>query len=648
MAGKPEPWSDAEGTAAAAKAVLTTCPFCSCGCGLYLHADGRVLAGVAPSEHHPVSQGRLCARGWAAHEAPAWGERLTEPLVRRGGALEPAEWSEALTRATDALQSALASGNGLGVLGSSRATNEESFLLARLARAALHTGNVDLALRATYQPLVDGLAAVGGRVRGTLADIEGSEVVLLLEGDLACTHPRVGLSILRAVKHGARLVTLGPARTQLARLGALHLPAVPGHERTVLTGLVAAALATEEGRAAAARHPGGEALRESVARRVAGDAERRVAEWFAHAGRAAVVMPPAAALDAGARETARALASFLALTGHLERAGSAVLALPPRGNLRGACELGVAPDRLPGARSLEDAEVRARLRGLWRCDPSVAAGLDARSMLERVSALLVLAEDPPSALPASVAARAALERMPSLVVLDAFLTPTVRRAHVALPIAGFGETAGTATSLEGRLLPVRARVRPPGSARPGWRVLADLLERLGSTVSYRSADDVLAEIAQAVPAFAIALEDGRGGEWGGRLGEPPDGGITLGGLDVPSAADAASPVLAWEGVLDWGSDPLVAFSPILRREAVSRRKLYPHGLVQVCSRDAERLGVRPGGAVRLRSDTGEAVVPAVLRPDLEPGVVLVPYAFRESVADVLGGGWTKEVRLGRG
>jgi predicted molibdopterin-dependent oxidoreductase YjgC len=648
VAEKPAAGCDAERAALAAKAVLTTCPFCSCGCGLYLHADQGVLAGVAPSEHHPVSQGRLCARGWAAHEAPAWGERLTQPLIRRNDALEPVGWEEALARAAEGLKSAL--GSGVGVLGSPRATNEESFLLARMARVALGTGNVDSALRVTYQPLLDGLAAVGGQaaVQGTLSDLEASDVVLLVEGNLTHTHTRVGLSVLRAVKQGARLVTLGPARTQFARLAALHVPVVPGRERETLVLLVAAALAAREGGAAAERLAGEEALRESLAGQAPGDAERRVAAWFARAGRASVVVAPTAAPAAEARETARTLASFLALTGHLGRPGSAVLVLPARGNLRGACELGVLPDRLPGARDLDDVGVRGRLRTLWGREPSAAVGLDAWPMLERVSALLAFAEDPPSALPASGAARSALERLRCLVVLDAFLTPTARQAHVVLPIAAFGETDGTVTSLEGRLQRVSARVSPPGSARPGWRVLADLLERLGVTTSYRSAAEVLAEIAGAVPAYAVALEEARQNEWGGRLGVPPDGRITLGPLDALPRVSKRASVLAWEGVLDWGSDPLASFSPTLRRDEVSRRKLYPRGLVGLNVRDAEQLGVRSGGPVRLSSASGETVLTAQLRADLEPGVLLVPYVFREFVAGVTGGAWTKEVRLTRG
>lgn len=65
--------------------IPTACPFCSCGCGLYLLAKEGHPVGVAPSETHPVSEGRLCARGWSAHEAVLWGDRLRQPLLQRNG-----------------------------------------------------------------------------------------------------------------------------------------------------------------------------------------------------------------------------------------------------------------------------------------------------------------------------------------------------------------------------------------------------------------------------------------------------------------------------------------------------------------------------------------------------------------------------------
>ena len=95
-------------------------------------------------------------------------------------------------------------------------------------------------------------------------------------------------------------------------------------------------------------------------------------------------------------------------------------------------------------------------------------------------------------------------------------------------------------------------------------------------------------------------------------------------------------VLVRDGDFDWGRDPLVSFSPTLSRDFQSEQKLFPNGFVEMCKQDADGLGVHPGRQVRLTSVHGDAVVPIRVRTDLKPGVLLVPYAFRDHVANVLG------------
>ena len=182
--------------------VLTVCPFCACGSGLYLQRTEHGLLGVTPSEHHPVSGGRLCARGWAAHEASLWGHRLTHPLVRSGGTLKPSDWESAIESAAERLNGVLTAGGTVGVLGSGRATNEENFLAAGLARGALRTNHIDSCLRGPYQALLNGVAQVnsGRGFASALQDLEQCEVIFLMEGDLTVTHPRVALAIMRAVR----------------------------------------------------------------------------------------------------------------------------------------------------------------------------------------------------------------------------------------------------------------------------------------------------------------------------------------------------------------------------------------------------------------------------------------------------------------
>jgi predicted molibdopterin-dependent oxidoreductase YjgC len=364
---------------------------------------------------------------------------------------------------------------------------------------------------------------------------------------------------------------------------------------------------------------------------------QRAAEWIARAKRASLLMAPTSGQGDQPRKDAAAFATLAAITGHLNRPGSGLLLLLGRSNVRGACDMGVAPDRLPGYQPFYDGRSQQRLQDLWGKKLPSARGLDAESFLQSVSGLIVLADDPPPVLPMGQRAMAAMERIESLVVLDAFVTPTVGAAHAVLPIASFAETEGTLTSMEGRVQRVRATTDPPGEARPGWQVLAELCARFDVGVSFSSATDVLREIAQAAPRYARIgqrmLDEG----WGGTLAEDSARGkFVLHATGVAALTSAERPqVLARDGAFDWGRDPLVSFSPTLSRDYQSQRKLFPNGFVEMCKQDADELGVRAGWQVKLTSVHGDAVVPIQVRTDLKPGVLLVPYAFRDHVANVL-------------
>lgn len=125
--------------------VLTTCAYCGCGCGVYLHQEnGRVL-GSSPSRHHPVSRNNLCVKGWHLHEFIHHPDRLRQPLLRKKGRLQPVSWDEALDHTGRELARIRdqTGGRGIGVLASAKCTNEENYLLQKMTRAALRTNNID-------------------------------------------------------------------------------------------------------------------------------------------------------------------------------------------------------------------------------------------------------------------------------------------------------------------------------------------------------------------------------------------------------------------------------------------------------------------------------------------------------------------------
>lgn len=622
------------------RVVLSTCPFCSCGCGLYLQSRRGSLVGVAPAQSHPIAQGRLCARGWAAHEASLWGPRLTRPLVRRGGALQPASWDEALEQAARGLAALPA--ESVGVLGSARATNEESYLLARLARLVLRTPNIDHCNRVTYQPLLDGIGDVASKELTTISfdAIERCKVIVLVEGDLVHDHPRAAHAVMVAVRRGARLVTVGAARTQLARLAALHLETRPGSEGLVADQLMAAVLqGAGKPVTLTDQYNGFEPLSRALAGVRVTERSARVAGWLTTARRAAFLLCPTAAEPAALRRNAAAFTSLAALTRHLGRPGSGVLPLVGRCNFRGALDMGVTPDRLPGSTSLSSPQERRRIEATWGGSLAHAVGLDAGSMLESVEGLLCLRPDLDDLQGLD---RAVLEAKRFIVALDSYRTPTTEVAHVVLPVASHAESRGTITSMEGQIQELRPAVEPPGEAREGWRALGDLAVRLGGR-SVQSMAKLRQEIADVVPAYSI-----HGDGWRTAVPGTGEGGrLQSGAGDAPPREDGLDWVIALEGGVSWDEDPLVRFSPTLGRESASRAKLLPDGVVGIAPEDAKRLGVRQGWRVKLTTERGAKQLPVELRPDLMRGVLLVPFALKRHVAPLLGRARVAAVRVER-
>ena len=127
------------------KNVLTTCPYCGVGCGVYLQVLNGQMVGVLPAKDHPVAQGGLCIKGWNAHAFVQHEDRLKTPLIRENGEFRQASWDEALNLVAEKLGAVKDkhSADAIGVLASAKCTNEENYLLQKFARAVISTNNVD-------------------------------------------------------------------------------------------------------------------------------------------------------------------------------------------------------------------------------------------------------------------------------------------------------------------------------------------------------------------------------------------------------------------------------------------------------------------------------------------------------------------------
>lgn len=603
---------------------LSVCPFCSSGCGLFLHSRSSEVVGVSPVLRHPISAGRLCARGWGAHEGPLWGERLLFPTVGRGRDRRRVGWAEAFSEAGRQIRRVLGVGRPLGVLGSGRVTNEEAFLAVRLARDALGTPHVDFSLRSPHQAILSAYPGDGEYLdlRGILEFVGTSDTTVLIEHDLSRSHPQIAFLLMRAVGRGTRLITLGPAPTQMSSFARPRLFLDPTADPEDLPSLDDAL------------GPGGFGSRVAVV----------VAPYTSDISR----------LFSTVREIGRRVEMWSGATGAEVR----WLSVPVQANALGALQMGLAPGVLPGSRWLSDEEACRRLRSAWGDGVRLDQGVGADQMLWEVGGVILLRENPEETQNSSLASLQALEELECVIALDSFRSPATDLATVTLPLGAYTETRGSVVSPDGLIQHWRPVHGLPGEAREGWRILNDLLDEMGLEAAYGSLSDVRREIGAVIPELAQGSLREQEEPWRRRIPEirvPPQETGHPAGAREPAAEPEATVTpgpgtvfrLAVVGSHDWGDDLAVRYSPNLCRDGVSRRKLFPAGRLVMNRGDADRMGVRDGWKVRLRSRTGESDVPVALNPEVEPGILLVPFGFREHFSGVLGGAVHGHVMLER-
>lgn len=583
---KARPWDLTE--------VETTCTACAFGCRGSLQASENRIVRLLGVDVDPTNQGWLCDRGRFGYEATSHPDRLTHPMVRRDGRLVETSWPEALDAAAAGIRRVLElhGPDAVAVIGGARGTNEDAYVWARLAKDVIGTDHVDAQLD-------DGLpaAAVLGWPAATVDDLDRARAVVLLGPDPVDELPVLHLRLRRAVVvAGVPLVELGPLATRLSRHAAVSVRHLPG-EAAVWADRVADALT-------GAPPAGG--LEDLAARVPEGE------------GPVVVVV---------GRRVAEAADDVVAATTRLvERLGARVLVALRRGNVRGAIEMGLAPGVLPGGVPLDEP---AAVRNRWGRVPS-GTGLDTAGILTaaadgRLGALVLLGSDPLDDVPDRALARAGIAGAGFVVALDAFRTRSNDRADVLLPVAVWGEKAGTVTNLEGRWQRVRPVVTAPGVAMPDWRVAVELSARLGSDLDLATEDEVRDEIVAVAPAGTVPTPEGfddpdgvvperpadLASRWRVRAGARPSRG-------APSRDAYALRLVAPRSLYDAGIG--VQASPSLARlaEATTTAGLSP--------RDRDRLGVRDGDQVRLRSRAGGLVLAVRTEPGVAEGAVVVPWA----------------------
>jgi NADH-quinone oxidoreductase subunit G len=461
------------------------CTHCSNGCKTTLSVRNNEILRANNRDHSGFNGEFLCGKGRFGFDFTNHPERIRQPLVRRNGSLEAASWEDALEEVARRLKQAHTTHgpSAIGVIGSNHTTNEENYLLNRFARVTLGTNNVDHHRTADYTGLAAALGPTARDSLATMSDIYNTSAVFLIGNDVTQQNPLVAWQIRTGVRdHGTRLYVVNGRPSKIHRQAKILVELEKGGEREALHWL-----ATERGELP-------HEITEGLVRLKAGlEAERDVVVLFGADIQGAAI---------------RELISFGARFGGKTR----FMALGDYSNSRGAADMGLLPDRLPGYAPLSDAAERTRFGKLWGGEIASEPGLTARRMIEAVvagslKALYVVGANPVKTSGVSEPDR--LAGLELLVVQDMFLTETAQRADVVLPAASSYEKDGTLTNTAGEVQLTHRSIDPQGprSDFDLLRILSHQLGMLGlgTPIRLRTAEAAFDEIRQHVPGYDLSV-----------------------------------------------------------------------------------------------------------------------------------------------
>lgn len=642
---------------ASSSVVQTTCPFCGCGCNLQLEVKDEKIVRVNPGEKDSPLYGALCVRGSYGFDFIHSSDRLTDPLLRVDGNFQTINWEQAIDFIAKELRQIKDKygGKNIAVFGSAKCTNEENYLLQKFARCVLGTNNIDNGSRlygftANFN---QELFYSFSRNNNPLSDIERAEILLVVGADTECSAPIVSYAIKRAVKfNGAKLILIDPRRTRLSVMAHLWLrpkintdvALINGIAKVILDeGLIDRRFLNENSDNFNNYIRSLESYSTEYIEKVTGIQRLQLhltAQTFADARRIVILYGNGILQHKNGIDGIRALTNIGILLKIFDGKGG-IYSLQRENNARGACELGLLPDFLPGYRNLTDKDARRELEHLWGVSLPGECGLTGPEAMYqategKIKAMYIMGENPVVSFPNGSFIKEALSSLEFLIVQDMFLTETAKLAKIVLPANSFAEKDGTYTSFNGRVNLLRRAVKPPGRSLPDWEIILRLSNAMGYSMSCSSVREVRDEIEKLVPLYKKSADMGSGRdkqqqtekrtkEWEGQDDHK---------LVTPNKLYHFSPVRYIEPKQEQNQDYpyelvvgsiLYQFSSGVRTsKSAWLKKFYSESFIEINESDARQLNITGGDKVKVVSDVGELNTVVKISDALPAGMVFMP------------------------
>ncbi len=658
--------------------VITTCAYCGVGCTFKAEMRGEEVVRMVPYKDGKANHGHSCVKGRFAWGYTTHRERITTPMIREKitDPWRECTWQEALDRAAGEfkrIQGQYGRGS-IGGISSSRCTNEETFLVAKLVRTAFGNNNIDTCARVCHSPTGYGLMTTLGTSAGTqdFDTVDHTDVMMVIGANPTDGHPVFASHMKARLRRGAKLIVIDPRKTDLVRSPHIeadfHLPLQPGTNVAVLTS-IAHVIVTEglvnevfvratcewdafEEWAEFARDP--RHAPEIVGEMAGVDPEqiRGAARLYASGGNAAIYYGLGVTEHSQGSTTVMAIANLAMATGNLGRPGVGVNPLRGQNNVQGACDMGSFPHELSGYRHVSDDTTRALHEAAWGVAIDPEPGLRIPNMFDAAvsgtfKGLYVQGEDIVQSDPDTHHVTRGLEAMECIVVQDLFLNETANYAHVFLPGSTFLEKDGTFTNAERRIQRVRKVMTPRNGGMADWQITVALARAMDHPMEYAHPSEIMDEVARLTPTFAgVSYEklEALGSIQWPCTDEAPQGTpimhvggfvrgqgrfVTTEYIPTEERSNRRYPLLLTTGRI------LSQYNVGAQTRRTENSAWHEEDRLEIHPSDALERGVRDGDFVRIQSRAGETSLRALITERVAPGVVYTTFHHPTTQANVI-------------
>ncbi|PKE60151.1 formate dehydrogenase subunit alpha [Macrococcoides caseolyticum] len=506
------------------KKTKTVCTYCGVGCSFEVWTKGREVLKVEPSPEAPANQISTCVKGKFGWDFVNSGERLTKPLIRETDGFREATWEEALNLISSKFKETIATRGPerLAFITSSKCTNEESYLMQKLARQVVGTNNVDNCSRYCQSPATMGLwRTVGyGGDSGSITDIARAELIIGLGTNTAEAHPVIATRVKSAQKlRGSKLLVVDIRKHELAERADMFVRPNPGSDLVWLNAVTKYIIDNNwQDQAFIDKHVNNySALVEGLQKYTIDYAAEhtgmskeeiiKIAEMIHEAKTTAVMWAMGVTQQRGGSDTSTAISNLLLVTGNYMKPGAGSYPLRGHNNVQGASDMGSMPTHLPGYQKIADKAVLEKFSKAWGVEMNPNVGQNNHQMVDAMHAdeldVLYLKGEDMGIVDSNINyVREGFEKLKFFVVQDIFFSKTAEYADVILPAAPSFEKEGTFSNTERRIQRLYQVMEPLEGTKPDWKIIQEIAQHMGADWNYVHPGDIMDEIASLAPIYS--------------------------------------------------------------------------------------------------------------------------------------------------